>query len=327
MLNNLRITGDDTQTDHVSLQTLLESNDASLRGVNQTLASYSSIIDNLQTDTARLQSEIQGQVKEQSQTQVSVSALNITQSQQRDRLNSLQKMVEDTGHVVQMLINDYQSLQQTARQTRVDTEWLKVKVQNLQVLAANNSALARSSGEALDDLGAQLSTLASQIQNTSALSERHDQSLRELMDHQRDHDNATSSKFDKLEARLDHHENDMDRVTGNLSFTSQLLGTIGSDLSSLRSCAESVMKHTDLIVGLNISVTDVQADSAELRAQQDTLTARLDKEVGSLSMVMEEMKLVDSKHSQIITNFTILQGKNGGRLSSAHHDFGPNRNK
>lgn len=327
MLNNLRITGDDTQTGHVSLQTLLESNDASLRGVNQTLASYSSIIDNLQTDTARLQSEIQGQVKEQSQTQVSVSALNITQSQQRNLLNSLQKMVEDTGHVVQLLINDYQSLQQTARQTRVDTEWLKAKVQNLQVLAANNSALARSSGEALDDLGAQLSTLASQIQNTSALSERHDQSLRELMDHQRDHDNGTSSKFDELEARLDHHENDMDRVTGNLSFTSQLLGTIGSDLSVLRSCAESVMKHTELIVGLNISVTDVQADSAELRAQQDTLTARLDKEVGSLSMVMEEMKLVDSKHSQLITNFTILQGKNGGRISSAHHDFGPNRNK
>ncbi len=310
MLDELRVTGDDMQSGHVSLQSFLNGNAASLRGVNQTLASYNGMIDNLQTDTARLQSEIQDQAKVQSQTQVSVSSLNITQSQQRNLLSTLQKTVEDTGQAVQKLKNDYQGLQQTARQTRADTEWLKEKVQNLQVLAANNSALARSNGEALDDLGAQLSTLASQIQNASGLTEGHDQSLRELMDHQRDHDNATSSKFDKLEARLDRQENDMDRVTGNVSFATQLLGAISSDLNGLRSCAETVIRHSDLLLGLNSSVTEAKADSKELRAQQDELTVRLDTEVNNLSMVMEEMKLVDSKHSQIITNFTILQGKN-----------------
>lgn len=313
MLDDLRITGEDIQNGHVSLQSFLEGNSASLRGVNQTLASYSGMIDDLQTDTARLQSEIQGQVKVQSQTQVSVSALNITQSQQRNLLSSLQKTVEDAGQAVQKLKNDYQGLQQTARQTRADTEWLKEKVQNLQVLAANNSALARSNGEALDDLGAQLSTLASQIQNATALTEGHDQSLRELMDHQRDHDNTTSSKFDEMEARLDRHENDMDRVTGNVSFATQLLGAISTDLNGLRSCAETVLRHSDQLLGLNSSVTEVQADNRELRNQQDVLTARLDREVSNLSMVMEEMKLVDSKHSQLITNFTILQGPPGPR--------------
>ncbi|KAM8728271.1 collectin-12 [Acanthopagrus schlegelii] len=321
MLDDLRITGDDLQNGHDSLQSFLKGNAASLRGVNQTLASYSGMIDNLQTDTARLQSDIQSQVKEQSQTQVSVSALNITQSQQRNLLSALQKTVEDAGQAVQKLKNDYQGLQQTARQTRADTEWLKEKVLNLQVLAANNSALARSNDDALDDLGAQLSTLASQIQNASALAEGHDQSLRELMDHQRDHDNTTSSKFDEIEARLDRHENDMDRVTGNVSFTSQLLGAISSDLNGLRSCAETVVRHTDLLVGLNGSVMEAQVDSHELRVQQDDLRARLDKEVSSLSMVMEEMKLVDSKHSQLITNFTILQGPPGPR--GARGDKGP----
>ncbi|XP_028284172.1 collectin-12 [Parambassis ranga] len=311
VLEELRVTGDDMQNGHVSLQSFLEGNAASLRGVNQTLASYSGMINDLQTDTARLQSEIQDQVKMQSETQVSISALNITQAQHRNLLNTLQKTVEDAGQAVQKLKNDYQILQQTARQTRADTEWLKEKVQNLQVLAANNSALARSNGEALDDLGAQLSTLASQIQNTSTLTEGHDQSLRELMDHQRDHDNATSLKFDEFEARLDRHENDMDRVTGNVSFTAQILGVISSDLNGLRSCAETVIRHSDLLVGLNTSVTEAKADSKDLRAQQDDLTARLDKEVNNLSMVMEEMKLVDSKHSQLITNFTILQGPPG----------------
>uniref|UniRef100_A0A8C3AJR7 Collectin-12 n=1 Tax=Cyclopterus lumpus TaxID=8103 RepID=A0A8C3AJR7_CYCLU len=313
LLDGLQITGDDMQNGHVSLQSFMQGNEASLRGVNQTLASYSGMIDDLQTDTARLQTEIQGHVKVQSQTQVSISALNITQSQQRNLLSTLQKTVEGAGQAVQKLRNDYQGLQQTARQTRADTEWLKEKVQNLQVLAANNSALARSNGEALDDLGAQLSTLASQIQNTSTLNEEHGQSLHELMDHQRDHDNATSSKFDEMESRLDRHENDMDRVTGNMSFASQLLGAISSDLNGLRSCAETVMRHSDLLLGLNDSVTEAKADSKELSAQQDELAARLDKEVSNLSVVMEEMKLVDSKHSKLITNFTILQGPPGPR--------------
>ncbi|CAN9502668.1 unnamed protein product [Ophioblennius macclurei] len=311
ILEELQVTGDEMQNGHASLQSLLESNSAYLQGVNHTLVSYSGMMNDLQTDTARLQAEIQGQVKEQSQTQVSVSALNMTQTQQRNLLNSLQKTVEDTGQAAQKLKNDYQVLQQTARQMRADTEWLKEKVQNLQVLAANNSALVRSNGDALDDLGVQLSTLASQIQNTSAISEGHEQSLRELMDKQRDHDNATTSRFDEMEARLDSQENDMDRVTGNVSFTAQILGVISSDLNGLRSCAETVMQHTDVLVGLNATVTKAQEDSRELLAQQDELAAKLDQEVSSLSTVMEEMKLVDSKHSQLITNFTILRGPPG----------------
>lgn len=313
VLEELRLTGDDMQGSHSSLQGVLDSNAASLRSVNQTLTSYSAMLDNLQTDTAYLQSEIQTQVKAQSESQVTISALNISQAQQRTILSSLQKTVEDAGQAVQRLKNDYQGLQQSARQARSDTEWLKEKVQNLQVLAANNSALTRSNGESLEDLGAQLSTLASQIQNASALTEIHDQSLRELMDHQRDHDNSTSVRFDEIEARLDRDENEMDRVTGNVSFTSQLLGAISSDLNGMRSCAETVMKHTDLIVALNSSVTEARTDSRDLKNQQDELVARLDQEVNNLSNVMEEMKLVDSKHSQLITNFTILQGPPGPR--------------
>lgn len=309
ILHSLQNTGEDMRNSHVSVQSFLESNAASLRGVNQTLASYSSVINELQTDTARLQSEIQDQVRLQSQRQVSISALNITQSQQRNVLSALQKTVEDTSQAVQTLRNEYQELQQTARQNLADKEWLKEKVQNLQVMATNNSALIRSNGEALDSLGSQLSLLVNQIQNTSALTEGLDRNLRELMDHQRDHDNLTSSKFDDMEVRLDRHEYDMDRVTGNMSFSMQVLGTITSDLNGLRSYAETVMRHSNLLLGLNSSFTEIQADSRDLRTQQDELTARLDKEVSGLSMVMEEMKLVDSKHSQLITNFTILQGK------------------
>ncbi|XP_023191947.1 collectin-12-like [Xiphophorus maculatus] len=321
MLEDLLVTGDNMQNGHVSLQSVLDGNADSLRGINQSLASYSGMIDDLQADTARLQSELQEQVKVQSETQVNVNSLNITQGQQRNLLGLLQKTVEDVSQAVQKLKNDYQILQQTANHTRSDSQWLKEKVHNLQVLATNNSALASSNGDTLDDLRTQLNALAIQIQNTSAITESYDQGLREMMDRQRDNDNATSLKFDEMEVRLDKHENTMDRVTGNMSFATQILGVISSDLSGLRSCAETVMRHTDLLADLNGTMEEAKTNSKDLRTQQDELAARLDQEVNNLSNVMEEMKLIDSKHSQLITNFTILQGPPGPKGSRG--DKGP----
>ncbi|XP_008432704.1 collectin-12 [Poecilia reticulata] len=321
MLEDLLVTGDNMQNGHVSLQSVLDGNADSLRGINQSLASYSGMIDHLQADTARLQSELQEQVKVQSETQVNVNSLNITQGQQRNLLGLLQKTVEDVSQAVQKLKNDYQILQQTANHTRSDSQWLKEKVQNLQVLAANNSALASSNGDTLDDLRTQLNALVIQIQNTSAITESHDQGLRELMDRQRDNDNTTSLKFDEMEVRLDKHENAMDRVTGNMSFATQILGVISSDLTGLRSCAETVMRHTDLLADLNATMEEAKTNSKDLRTQQDELATRLDQEVNNLSNVMQEMKLIDSKHSQLITNFTILQGPPGPKGSRG--DKGP----
>ena len=45
-----------------------------------------------------------------------------------------------------------------------------------------------------------------------------------------------------------------------------------------------------------------------LRQQNMLLNVRLEMDVKNLSMVMEEMKLVDTNHTQIIKNLTILKG-------------------
>ncbi|KAK2900897.1 hypothetical protein QQF64_015046 [Cirrhinus molitorella] len=313
VLDELRLAGEDMQSGHHSLRDLLESNANVISKVNRTLSSYSGLIDGLKTDTARLQTDLHVQTSEQGRNTHSISTLNFTQTQQRNLISSLQRSVEDTSQAVQKLKNDYQSLQQVARQTKADADWLREKVQNLQALAANNSVLTRSNSDALEDVTSQLNSLSEQVQNASTIADSHDQSLRELMDQQRDHDNATSMKFDALETRLDHNEGEMDRITGNVSFATQLLGVISVDLNGLRTCSETVAQHSDLLLGLNSSVAETRADNTDLKTQQEELATRLDKEVSSLSIVMEEMKLVDSKHSQLITNFTILQGPPGPR--------------
>ena len=308
-LSQLENIGSDIQSNQGSVQGLLDSNTATLHSVNSTLQSYGSIIGGLQEDTARLQQELQQQVKLKDEALLSISSLNFTQAQQRGLIAVLQRSVDDTSQAIQKMRNDFQSLEQTARQTRSDTEWLRGKVENLQAMASNASTLAKANNDSLEEVGSQLTLMSNELQNISSLADAHDQTLREILDQQRDFRNLTSTKFDRLEVRLDESEQRMDRVTGNMSFTTQLLGGINLRLNDLRTCSETVGRHSDFLLNLNSSMTDMSTDAASLRSQQEELAARLDKEVNNLSIVMEEMKLVDTKHSQLITNFTILKGE------------------
>lgn len=307
-LSQLQKTGSDVQSSQTSVQGLLNSNTAALRFINGTLQSYSSILESLQEDTSRLQRDLQKQVKLQNQALLGISNLNLTQAQQRGLTAALQRSVNETSRAIEKMRSDYHNLEQSARQTRSDTEWIQSKMENLQVMANNASTLAKANNDSLEDVGTQLAFMTSQLQNTSSLAEAQDQTLREIMEQQRDFHNFTSTKFDRLEVRLDELEQSMDRVTGNISFTTQLLGAINLNLNDLRTCSETVGHHSDFLLNLNSSVMDVRTDAASLRSQQEELAARVDKEVTSLSIVMEEMKMVDTKHSQLITNFTILQG-------------------
>ncbi|XP_038153816.1 collectin-12-like [Cyprinodon tularosa] len=320
-LNQLQGIGSEIQSSQGTIQGLLNSNTATLRSVNGTLQSYGSIIDSLKGDTARLQRELQQQVKLQNQALLSISNLNFTQAQQRGLIAALQRSVDETSQAIHKMRSDYQNLEQMSRQTSSDGEWLRGKMENLQVLASNTLVLAKANNESLEDVETQLAFMTNQLQNTSSLAEAHDQTLRQIMDQQRDFSNVTSTKFDRMEMQVDELEENMDRVSGNLSFTTQLLGAINLNLNDLRSWSETLGRHSDVLQNLNNSVTDVRTDTSSLKLQQQDLAARLDKEVTSLSIIMEEMKLVDTKHSQLITNFTILQGPPGPRGQTG--DRGP----
>ncbi|XP_022622868.1 collectin-12 [Seriola dumerili] len=313
-LSQLQSIGSDIQSSQGSIQGLLDSNKATLRSVNGTLQSYGNIIEGLQEDTARLQRELQQQVKLQNQALISISSLDLTQSQQSGLIAALQHSVDDTSQAIQKMHIDFQNLEQTTRHARSETEWLIGRVENLEVLASNASVLANANNISLEDVGSQLTFMANQLQDTSSQADAHDQTLREITDQQRIFSNFTSINFNRLEVRLDESERDIDRVTGNISFITQILGAINLNMNDLRfTCSQTVGRHSVFLLNLNSSVTDVRTDASYLRSQQEVLAARLDREVTGLSIVMEEMKLVDTEHSQRLSNFTILQGPPGPR--------------
>ncbi|XP_041045971.1 collectin-12 [Carcharodon carcharias] len=313
-LDKLQETEQSMTTNHNSLKSLLDSNSRSIRDINQTLLTYSSYITNLEQISGNLQSDMQRQTKSQSKTAVNLSQLNQTQIQQRDLFSALQKSVDDSSQSIQKIRNDWQALQQTMLQAQKDTDWLKEKLQYLQLQAVNNSIMVTGNSDTLEDMNNQLNTLSSQMANISFMANIHEESLKDLQQYQKVNENKTSASFEQLEARMDINERDISSIIGNISWTVQHLRSLTSNLNDIKTtCTNTLGQHADQLAILTTDMDNVRADSSLLKAQQGVMKARLDIEVGNLSMIMEEMKLVDTKHAQLIQNFTILQGPPGPR--------------
>ncbi|KAM4688322.1 collectin-12 [Discoglossus pictus] len=313
-LEKLQEAGDLFEAKQSQMKNALDSNSIMINGVNQTLQVYNTYVSSLQQDTATLQTNMQSQMQSSSGIFMNISNLNLTQLQQRTVISSLQRSVDDTSQAIQRIKNDFQSLQQAVLQTRKDSDWLKERVQSLQSIASNSSALVKAHNETLEDMNNQLSSVASQIDNITVIAQTNEQNLKDLQDYHKEYENRTSLKFNNLEESFQKFEVDIVYIIGNISYTAQHLRTLTSNLNDVRTtCTETLSKHTDELMNLNNSLSNMQVDTTSLRMLQDTMRLRLDNEVANLSMIMEEMKVVDSKHGQLIKNFTILQGPPGPR--------------
>lgn len=292
------------------MKSVLDNNSLMINGVNQTLQVYNSYVSSLQQDTSSLQTNLQSQMQSSNILTVSVSNLNLTQTQQRSVISTLQRSVDDTSQAIQRIKNDFQSLQQAVLQTRKDTDWLKERVQNLQSIATNNSALVKANNETVEEMSNQLNNLGIQIENITITAQSNEQNLKDLQDYHKEYENRTNVKFNYLEERFQKFEENIVGIISDISYTAHDLRTLTSNLNDVRTtCTDTLGKHTEELIQLNSSISSIQLDASSLRTQQDTMRQRLDNEVANLSIIMEEMKLVDSKHGQIIKNFTILQGR------------------
>ncbi|XP_075684466.1 collectin-12 [Rhinoderma darwinii] len=296
------------------MKSSLDNNSLMINGVNQTLQVYNSYVSSLQQDTSSLQANLQSQMQTSNILTMNISNLNLTQTQQRTVISTLQRSVDDTSQAIQRIKNDFQSLQQAVLQTRKDTDWLKDRVQNLQNIATNNSALVKANNETVEEMSNQLNSLGIQIENITFTAQTNEQNLKDLQDYHKDYENRTNVKFNYLEERFQKFEEDIVGIITNISYTAHHLRTLTSNLNDVRTtCTDTLSKHTEDLTQLNNSIANIQLDTSSLSTQQDIMRQRLDNEVSNLSIIMEEMKLVDSNHGQLIKNFTILQGPPGPR--------------
>lgn len=309
-LEKLQESGDMLDDRQNQMKGMLDSNSFMIISVNKTLQVYNGYISDLQEDRSNIQTNLQSQMHSHNVVIMNLNNLNQTQVQQRDLISALQRSVDDTSQAIQRIKSDFQNLQQVALQARKDTDWLKEKVLNLQTLAANNSVLAKANNDTLEDMSSQLSSFSGQMENITNIAQANEQSLKELQEQHKEYENGTSAKFNQQESRFQNFETDIVNIISNISYTAHHLRTLTSNLNDVRTtCTDTLSKHTDDLTYMNNSLANINLDTTALRMQQDVMRTRLDTEVANLSLVMEEMKLVDSKHGQLIKNFTILQGK------------------
>lgn len=314
-LQQLRSSSQDVRSLQDYLRSHLDAHTSALRKVNATLISASAVLPPLQQNTARLQHDLQVHINAQRSLQFAADGLNLTQRRQDSVAGALQSTMEVAAEAMQSMRSDVLTLQRDTQLVSGNEDWLKDKICNLQVAGSNTSVQASGNAESLEELSSQITSITSQIVNISMHSDVNALNLRELLDQQREYGSRISARFDQMEEQLDAAEEGVDMVTGNVSYATRMLGGVNGELGALRSCSDTVGRHSDLLLTLNRSLAEARGDGNTLRSQQDILSARLDKEVSSLSIIMEEMKLVDSKHSQLITNFTVLQGPPGPRGS------------
>lgn len=292
------------------MNSVLDSNSFIMSNINKTLQAYNGYINDLQQDTSNIQTSLQSQMDSHNVVILNLNNLNQTQVQQRSLISALQRSVDDTSQTIQRIKNDFQNLQQVALQAQKDTDWLKEKVQNLQVLAANNSVTTKANNDTLEDMSSQLNSFSAQMENITTIAQANEQSLKGLQEHYKEYENRTSAKFNQQEDRFYSFETDMVNIISNISYTAHHLRTLTSNLNDVRTtCTDTLSKHTDELTFMNNTLANIRFDATTLRMQQDVMRTRLDIEIANLSVIMEEMKLVDSKHGQLIKNFTILQGK------------------
>ncbi|KAK2119405.1 hypothetical protein P7K49_000791 [Saguinus oedipus] len=161
--------------------------------------------------------------------------------------------------------NDFQNLQQVFLQAKKDTDWLKEKVQSLQMLATNNSALAKANNDTLEDMNSQLNSFI---------------------------ENRTAIRFNQLEEHFQLFETDIVNIISNINYTAHHLRMLTSNLNEVRTtCTDTLTKHKDDVTSLKNTLANICLDSVSLRMQQDLMRSRLDTEVANLSVIMEEMKL------------------------------------
>lgn len=313
VLQQLQASSQDVLSLQGYLHSQLNAHASALHSANATLFSVAANTPVLQQDTARLQHNLQTHINAQRMLQLSIDRLNFTQTQQDTITAALQHTTEAADTNMQSVYSDMLTVQRETQRVGGIEDWIREKITNLERVEFNASTYVLSTAQGLREVNMQLGSISSQIVNISTHSDGNAANLRELQEQQQDYGSRTSARFDRMEEQLDAGEENVDRVTGIMSYTTWMLGGVNGELGALRSCSETVGQHSDILLNLNRTLTETQADGSALKSQQDDLSARLDKEVSSLSMIMEEMKLVDSKHSQLITNFTVLQGPPGPR--------------
>uniref|UniRef100_A0A8C8S8D5 Scavenger receptor class A member 3 n=1 Tax=Pelusios castaneus TaxID=367368 RepID=A0A8C8S8D5_9SAUR len=284
----------------------------SVRKVNQTLGHFLAQVRGWQAATSELEDSLKGLLQERYDIKAVLDQMNFTVGQTSEWIRAIQRKTDEETLTLQKIVTEWQNYTRLFGSLRATSSKTSELVKSIQASISAASQRVSQNSEGMHDLVLQVMGLHLQLDNISSFLDEQEENTHDLQYHTRYAQNRTAERFETLEGRMSSHEIEISTIFTNINATDSHVYNMLKYLDDVRlSCTLGFHSHAEELYYLNKSVSLMLGTTDLLRERFSLLSARLDFDIRNLSMLMEEMKVVDVRHGEILRNITILRGVPG----------------
>ncbi|XP_035280114.1 scavenger receptor class A member 3 [Anguilla anguilla] len=280
--------------------------------INQSLERYLDQVNGWKVVITESDEAMKSVVQDQYDLKATVQTVNTTVALNAVWMDTLQRKADEETMVLQKITTDWQNYSKVLGSLKSNSSITSQAVRSIQSgISATHQRISMSS-EMVHDLTLQVMSLQMQLDNVTSFMDEHEENMHDLRYHSKYYENRTGERFVTLEARMNSLELEIDTISSSINATVNHVQSMYKYINiESSSCQSRLGSHTEDLHGLNSTAVLLLHLAENLRQQYMLLSMRVDVDVRNISMVMEEMKLVDTHHAQLIQNFTILKGAPG----------------
>lgn len=281
----------------------------SIKLLNQSLERYLDRVEGWKDVMEETQEKMKTLAEDQYDIKATSQQVNTTVALSSMWIDALQRKADEETLVLQKLTSDWQNYSRVLSAIKSNTSSTMQNMRFLQNNIIADHQRITMSTEVYYDLTQQVMNLQMQLDNVTSFMDEHEENMHDLHYHSRYYENRTGERFSALDGRLNSISMEIDTISSSINATVHHVQSMFKYINiESSSCQSRMSRHTEDLQNLNDTVVLLLHLADTLRQQNMLLNVRLDVDVRNLSMVMEEMKLVDVHHTQLIKNFTIVKG-------------------
>ncbi|XP_013870872.1 scavenger receptor class A member 3 isoform X2 [Austrofundulus limnaeus] len=284
----------------------------SIKLLNQSLERFLDQVDGWKEVIEETDEKMKTLMKDQYDIKATAEQVNTTVALSKTWIDALQRKADEESLVLQRLTSDWQNYSRVLGAIKSNASSTAQTVRFLQNSVTMDQQRISMWSEVIFDLTQQVLILQMQLDNVTGFMDENEENLHDLQYHSRYYENRTGERFSATDGRLNSIEMEIDTIASSINATVSHVQSMYKYINvESSSCQSRLGRHTEDLQYMNSTVLLLRTAAETLRQQNVLLNVRLDMDVRNLSMVMEEMKLVDVFHTQVIKNFTILKGAPG----------------
>ncbi|KAJ3606901.1 hypothetical protein NHX12_026419 [Muraenolepis orangiensis] len=294
------------------MTTDMRNHTISMRLLNQSLERYVDQLHGWKEVIEETDERTKTLTQDQYDLKATVQQVNATVALSTIWIDALQRKAEEETLVLRKINTDWQNYSRSLTALKSNASVTTQTVRSIQSGVAATYQKISMSSEMVHDLTLQVMNLQMQLDNVTSFMDEHEETMHDLQYHARYYENRTGERFSTLDGRLNSIDMEIDTISSSINATVSHVQSMYKYINiESSSCQSRLGSHSEDLQNLNDTVLLLLDFADTLRQQYMLLRVRVAMDVRNVTMVMEEMKLVDTHHTQIIKNFTILRGAPG----------------